>query len=42
MARHPTEQVVGDDDSYKMSMFYAHSSPMMKTITGAVAALSRK
>eukprot|EP00162_Nutomonas_longa_P013521 comp21603_c0_seq4/m.47569 comp21603_c0_seq4/g.47569 ORF comp21603_c0_seq4/g.47569 comp21603_c0_seq4/m.47569 type:complete len:305 (-) comp21603_c0_seq4:197-1111(-) len=32
MSRHPTEQIVSDDDSYKMSMFFAHSNPMLKTL----------
>jgi hypothetical protein len=41
MARHPDEQVVSDDESYKISMFYAFSGPMMKAVATACAQFAK-
>ena len=41
MSRRPDEQVVSDDESYKISMFYAFSSPMMKSLSTVCGSLAK-
>ena len=42
MARFPDEQVISEDDSYKMSMFFAQASPMLHTLSQTCSKLSKK
>eukprot|EP00163_Fabomonas_tropica_P031709 TRINITY_DN7638_c0_g2_i8.p1 TRINITY_DN7638_c0_g2~~TRINITY_DN7638_c0_g2_i8.p1 ORF type:complete len:288 (-),score=31.06 TRINITY_DN7638_c0_g2_i8:621-1484(-) len=41
MGRHPDNQPVPDDLSYKMSMFLANATPMMHTLTTAVKKIGK-